>query len=1025
MTLKEKLFQKSNLWHVGAIALFLAIACAYFYPALQGYTLKQSDIVNFNGASREIADYRENDGDQVLWTNSMFSGMPATQISVKYEGTWLSGFAMKAAGLWFAAPIFCIMIYFIGFYVLSLSLRLKPLVGIVGSIAFGLSSYSIIILEVGHNSKAVAIGLAAFMVAGFIMAYRFKNWILGVALSSLFMMIELAANHIQITYYMMFILLMIGIAELVSYARKNDLLKFFKITGLLLVGYVLAFMVNYGNIMGTAEYAKSTIRGGTDLTITATGESNADTKTDGGLDRDYVTAWSYGRSETFSFVIPNFKGGESVPIGANEANKNIVKDADATYRSGIAQSSQYWGDQPGTSGPVYLGVIVVFLALLSLVYVKDKYKWALFTVTLLAVTMSWGRNFVSVVVLLPVLLYLVNMFIDDKKQLVFSLINTAFLFIVILVGEVIVNQSLTDFFLNVLPGYDKFRAVTIVLSVAELTVPLMAVLFLQQLITSREEIQKNLNGFYIVTGSLLVIMLAFLAMPTLFNSFISGPEQNMLAGVADPNMYDQYADFFASLEQARIAIFRKDVLRSSLFLILGGALLWAFLRSSFSKFTLLGGLGLLILLDLIFVDMRYLNTSGTGKKFDQWTEAYTRDYPFSAGNGEKQILAMEVMANPTIQFSIDSALNVLDQELKAEKATGREKELRRDYLTFRILNRKTNFRVYEVGNPFNSSYTSYFNKSAGGYHGAKLRRYQDLIEFHLSQNNPSVFDMLNIKYYVRPEYDARGAIIGSNLLKVNETAMGNAWFSKKVTTVANADEEIMALQSANMYQISSMPGVTVLVDGDTIQTRQVTGRESVAVLLPGMTEPAPIDEIPYEASIDQPLALIVDSAGINWIYDMVPDSVVQKIFKIQGAGRQGWNPSQETILEKTFGDKLSATSYSGEGTISMVSYNPDHMVYKSSSKDAQLAVFSEIYYPEGWKAFVDGTEVPVLRANYVLRAIELQPGDHKIEFVYDLESYHQSAAIANAGSIGILLLLGVGIFIAVRKKEDNSVETAA
>ncbi|MBI3135580.1 MAG: YfhO family protein [Bacteroidetes bacterium] len=1022
MTLKEKLLKKSNLWHLAAIGIFLLISCAYFYPALQGYSLKQSDIVNFTGSSREIQDYRENDGDQVLWTNSMFSGMPATQISVIYEGTWLSRFLVKAAGLWFPFPVFCLLVYFLGFYVLSQSLRIKPLIGVIGSIAFGLSSYSIIILEVGHNSKALAIGFAAFMVAGFIMAYRFKNWILGVALSSVFMMIELAANHIQITYYMMFILLLIGIVELVRYVQKSELLKFFKITGLLLVGYVLAIMVNYGNIFGTMEYAANTIRGGTELTVTPTGESNKEIKTEG-LDRDYVTAWSYGRSETFSFIVPNFKGGQSIRLGSNEANKNILKNADPAYRSVLAENYQYWGDQPGTSGPVYLGVIVVFLAFLAVVYVKDKYKWALLTITLLVVAMSWGKNFVSVLVILPILLYMVNMFLDEKKQLVFSLANTALLFLVILAGDVIVAHSLTDFFLDVLPGYNKFRAVTIVLSVAELCIPLLAVLFLQQLITAKDEIQKNLKGFYSVSGGMAIIMLAFLVAPSAFNTFLSAQEINYLQGISDPATYDQYADFFTSLENVRIEIFRKDVLRSFVFLVLGGALVFAFVRTSFSKYAFLGVLGSLVLFDLLFVDMRYLNTDGTGKKYDQWTETYNRDYPFKAGDGEKQILALEIQANPSIQFAIDSALTVLEKELKDDKAVAREKELKRDYLTFRMLNRNSNFRVFEEGNPFNSSYTSYFNKSVGGYHGAKLRRYQELIEFHLSQNNPSVIDMLNVKYYLRPQYDNSGVVVNTALTRKNTTALGNAWFSKKITTVNNADEEIVALAASNTYEITAMKGVEVRIDGTPVETKILTGREKVEILLPGMAEPMAIEQMPYEAVGEEALALIADSAGLNWMYDVVPDSLVSKIFKLKSAGRAGWNPAEETIVDKRFMDKVSAESYTAAGTIEMVSYSPDKLVYTSNSPDKQLAVFSEIYYPEGWKAYVDGTEVPVLRVNYVLRAIELTAGEHKIEFVYELESYKKSGMIANAGSVGILLLLAFGIFIAVKKDTTEGSET--
>ena len=411
--LKDLVLNKSNLWHVGAIALFILIACVYFSPALKGYVLKQTDVTNYIGASREIVDYRDANGEQILWTNAMFSGMPSTQISMLYEGTWFNRGLTSIFRLGLPAPIFFLFTYFLGFYILSLALKIRPIIGVVGSIAFGFSSYFIVILEAGHNTKAAAIAFAPLMIAGFILAYRMKNWLLGVALASVFMMMELGTNHVQITYYMAFVLLFLGIVELYRHIKENELVKFFKVTGVLLVGYVFAVMVNYGNLFGTVEYAEETIRGGTELTIKADGTTNDDIKTSG-LDRDYVTNWSYGHAETFSFIVPNFKGGETQAISQNDANKDIVKDVDNRYRANVAGSNQYWGDQPFTSGPVYVGVIVLFLAFLGLVYVKDRYKWALLSVTLLAIMLSWGKNYVSAFVLLPILMYSANIFPLEK-----------------------------------------------------------------------------------------------------------------------------------------------------------------------------------------------------------------------------------------------------------------------------------------------------------------------------------------------------------------------------------------------------------------------------------------------------------------------------------------------------------------------------------------------------------------------------------------------------------------------------------
>lgn len=1024
MNLKDRILRKSNLWHLGAILLFVIIACAYFSPALKGYSLKQGDIVRYIGMSREVQDFRVNDGEQILWTNSMFSGMPSTQISMLYEGTWLNTAITKIVRFGLPAPIFFMFVYFFSFYILALSLKIKPYLGIIGAIAFGLSSYFIVILEAGHNSKAAAIGLAPLMIAGFIMAYRFKNWILGVALSSVFMMIELGANHVQIAYYMSLIMLLLGVGELVRHAKQNKLPKFFKVTGLLAVGYVFALMVNYGNLFGTIDYAKHTIRGGTELTINPDGTPNEGIKT-GGLDRDYVTNWSYGHAETFTMVVPNFKGGESQYIGSNEANEEILANADSGFRQNIAQSNQYWGDQPIVSGPVYIGIIVMFLAFLGLVYVQDKYKWALLSVTLLTIMLSWGSNFVSAFVLLPILLYTVNMFLEGKKQIIFTAVNSLILMFGITQGDVISSTSLTDFFLDYMPGYDKFRAVTIILVVAQLCVPLLGVLFLQRVIKHREEIAKKMQGFYIVAGVFALVLVIFLMAPDMFNTFLSAGEVAGVDGIADPQMQMQYLEFYDALELARQDIFKQDVLRSLGFFVLGAGLVFSFIKFGYSKLIFGGGLVLFILLDLIFIDLRYVNNDGRGKNYDMWVESYEMKYPFTAGEGEKQILALESQLNPAITVQIDSALNVLNAQMKDEDdISAREKQVRRDFLTFRILNRNTNFRVYEVGNHYNSAYASYFNKSIGGYHGAKLGRYQDLIAFHITGNNPSVLDMLNTKYYLRPEPGPTGQIANTKLVKVNPNAMGNAWFAKNIEVVETANDEILALNAYNEAVITKKNDAKVFVNGAEVSTAGLVGTEAIAIQMPGMQEPMPVTNIPYEATLDQPLALIADSNGINWIYDSAPDSVYYKVFSLASSGRAGWDPNQTTIVASDFAKDLSATSYSGNGSIEMTAYHPDKMTYKSSTNETQLAVFSEMYYADGWKAYVDGGEVPISRVNYVLRAVEVPAGEHTVTMEFKLDSYDKATTIATIGSIAIILLLLAGLYLeSKREGEEEELDT--
>lgn len=984
--LKTKLLQKSNLWHVGAILGFIIIASIFFYPAWSGYTVEQGDVTNWVGASQEIKDYRDTDG-QPGWTNAMFSGMPSDQISMSYPGRDIPFFLRDAYNLWLPRPISLIFIYMLSFYVMCISFRMKPLVAGVMAVAFGLSSSQIIIIEAGHLTKAYAIGYAPLLVAGFMFAYRWKNWVLGVGLSALFMAFQLSTNHLQITYYMAFLLVGLGIVELVRHIQKEELLKFAKVTGGLLIAYAVALMVNYGNIKVTSDYAQHTTRGGTDLTIQPNGESNAKIATSG-LPRDYVTAWSYGVGETWTFLVPNYKGGETQRLGDNKANDKIVKGIKSEGRQFVKQSNQYWGDQPFTSGPVYLGAIVILLALLGLVYSTEKARWALLVVTILTVMLSWGSNF----------------------------------------------MGLTDFFLDYMPGYNKFRAVTIILCIAQLCVPLLGALFLQRLIKAKDKIKENLMPMYIVAGALGLILLIFMTMPSLVTDFMSDAEKDMLANidVSTPQgeyTYDYYETQFSYLEEARASILKADALRSFALMALGFITIFLFIRGTFSKYVFGSILAVLFLFDLGGVDKRYLDTEKKGKNYEQWTEAWKQKLPYNAGDGDQQIFNLEAQANPQILFAVDSAMNATDFSGMENKEESRA----RDWVQFRVLNRYTNYRVFDYANPFNSSYCSYFHKSIGGYHGAKLGRYQELIEFHIdmqNQNvNPSVLDMLNMKYKIASGRTATGW--NSQFYGVNPNAMGNAWFTKNVKTVASADEEILALEAYDASVLSvNTSTYPVFIDGQQVDGEVlVTGKEQVYFLNPMLLPDGNVvydtvaQTLPVEQTSAFDLSLIPGQqpGTWNWAYDEMLDSSFTKIMTLRYQ-RQGWDPREETIVHQDFMQNVSQTSYSAEGSIVMTSYHPDNLIYKSNSSEPQLAVFSEIYYPIGWKAYVDGQEVPVSRVNYTLRAIEIPAGEHTIEFAYRLETYHKSGGIAWAGSILVLLLVAAGLFVETKRKEDDTTE---
>lgn len=970
MSFKKQILQKKNFWHLGAIVLFLAVTIGYFTPAFNGHTINQGDVTNWSGAAQEILAHGE-DGEVVHWTNSMFSGMPGIQIAAEYPAMGILDSLRNAFTLWLPGAASYLFLYFIGFYILAMSLRIKPSVAMLGSIAYGLSSYFIIILQAGHNTKAMAIGYAPMVLAGFIWSYRSKKMILPLAISGLFMAFELRANHLQIAYYLGMVLVAVGVFELVKAIKENSIPNFGKRTlGLMLV-YGLAIGLNYGNVKGTLDYAKFTTRGGSELTINSDGTPKENTEVQEGLDTEYITAWSYGVGETFSLIVPNFKGGATQGIGSNDSNKSIMKEVDGQYKQNIAGMNQYWGEQPFTSGPVYVGVIVAFLAFLALFYTDDKIKWGLLAITIFTIMLSWGKNFLG----------------------------------------------FTEFFLDYLPGYNKFRAVTIILFVAELALPLLAVLFLDKLFKKRKEIAENLMPFFIVAGSFSLLLIGFLIAPTAFNTFITTSELAQLDAIQDPQQATFVGDLFDELELTRIAIFKKDVLRSFLFLIFGGLSVFIAIKSEIflnkaGRFGFFGLMALLIFLDLYSVDNRYLGKETKGNSAS-WKKTWKQTYPVVASNGDKQILAFE-SADLKVKTEIDNSVSALQKELKNNKIKGGEASRMIEQKQFRTLNMNTHFRVYESGNPFNSSRTSYFHKSIGGYHGAKLGIYQELIEFHLAKNNSAVLNMLNTKYLLAP---------GGGSASENVNALGNVWFVKNVKEVASSDESIMSLvsESTDDFTINTMNGFTLLVDGIVNNNAVIKGTE-VLMLLSPQNDSIPLAGTPFDAVKQQDLALITTEQGLQW----APVGMGNTLVEIKNK-KTGFNPSVEAIMQTSYSSKLSTKEFTGDGTIDLLSYNPDKLIYKSNSTSSQLAVFSEVYINEGWSATIDGKDAEILRTNYVLRAIEIPAGEHDIIMSYTSKSFESSNSLTMVFTILILLIIVAGLYFDVVKDDDSEVseKTAA
>ncbi|HRX98015.1 MAG TPA: YfhO family protein [Bacteroidales bacterium] len=671
-------FQVKNLVpYVVPVILFIVLSLAYMSPLLEGKKLKQDDIIRHKGMSKEIVDFREKTGEEPLWTNSMFGGMPAYQISVKYSANLIQ-YVDDIMRLGLPRPADWVFLYMLGFFILMLTLRVNPWIGMAGAIAYGFSSYFFIILQAGHNSKAHALAYMAPLLAGVILSYRGKYWLGGI-LTLLFMALEINAGHPQITYYLGLLVLVLGITELVSAIRKSEYAHFIKSSAVVIVAMLFGVLTNITSLWATYEYGKETIRGKSELT---TEEGNRTS----GLDKDYATQWSYGKAETGTLIIPDFHGGSS--HGKLSENSEVAK---VLKQNNIPQSQvndllkgmpTYWGTQPFTSGPVYVGAIVFFLFVFGLILIKGNLKWWLLAGTILSILLAWGKNF----------------------------------------------PFLTDLFLHYFPGYNKFRAVSMTLVIAELTMPILAFVALNELFKNKYEKPQLLKALKISLYFVGGFVLLFVLVPGAFFNF-SGPSDVTYSQSFPKWLMD-------ALVADRESMLRMDALRSLIFILLAAGVMWAFIAGKLQKSYVFALITFFVLVDMWPVDKRYLSN-------DDFVSASTMDRPYKMTQADELILK----------------------------------------------DKDPNFRVLNLtGDPFADARTSYFHKSIGGYHGAKLRRYQELYEHQIQKNfNIQVLNMLNTKYIIQPDKNNKPTVTP------NMGYLGNAWFVPQVEMVENADQELDAL----------------------------------------------------------------------------------------------------------------------------------------------------------------------------------------------------------------------------------------
>ena len=801
---------KKSLPHFVAIPLFILLPIIYFSPVLENKQLSQHDAQTYIGMSKEIVDYNKKSDDLALWTNSMFGGMPSYLIALPTYTAITSVYNITNLYHW--RPISFIFLYLIGFYIALLLFGVSPWLAIVGSLAFCFSSYNFAIIAAGHASKAVAIGYMAPVIAGFYYALKKDKWI-GGSVFAIFLALEIYANHPQIAYYTVMILLIMGVTELIFAIRDKQIPEFLKKSVIIVVFALLALASNTSRLWTTWEYGKYSLRGKSELTHD---QANKTT----GLDRDYATGWSYGIGETLTLLIPNFNGGSSA-VGFSEDSETgkVLKSNNVPNANTLVkQLPGYWGSQPGTSGPVYFGAIVCLLFVLGLFLLTGTIRIWIVIATLLSIALAWGHNF----------------------------------------------MPFTNLFLDYFPGYNKFRTVTMILVIAGFTFPLYAILTLQKIVNGEIDRKTFLKPFAYSIGLTAGIALVFALIPGIAGSFISPADS-------------QFPEWLQkSLISDRQSLLQTDALRSAIFILLGAGTIWALVEKKLKINSTLLILGALILIDMWGVDKRYLN-----------------DASFVSNRESK---------NPYLA-------TVADLEILKDKT-----------LDYRVLN-------MAVGT-FADASTSYYHQSIGGYHGAKMRRYQELVDFQISnemtliaQRFPKIksqngmdslflglnsLNMLNTKYFI---YSPEAPPI------LNSHALGSVWLVDKYKLVENADQEIAAVK---------------LID-----------------------------------------------------------------------------PAKEVVVDKRFQDLLSGVTLAKDSSakILLTAYSPNKMTYHYQGNGNQLAIFSAIYYPKGWNAYIDGKIVSHFQANYVLRSMLLPKGNYDIIFRFEPKSYITGQIVSLWSSLLLLLLI--------------------
>jgi len=800
---------KNTIPYVFAVILFVIVSVIYFNPILKGQKMKQSDITQFIGMSKEINDYRAEKGEEPYWTGAAFSGMPAYQLSAYYPNDYIKKLDNLLRFL--PRPADYVFLYLLSFFLLLIALNAEWKLAILGALAFGFSTYLIIIFGAGHNAKAHAIAYMPMVLAGVLWVFQ-KRYLLGFTVTALAMALEIHTNHPQMSYYLGFVILILGIVKLIEAIKSNTTPVFFKQIAIIIFASVLGLGVNSSRLMAMKEYAGHSTRGKTELTIEADGSPKKVTQ---GLSKEYITEYSYGITETMNLFIPRFMGGGT--IESLDKDSEFYKAVKAKYGTKAANESSkqaltYWGDQTIIEAPAYIGAVIIFLFFLGLFLVKGYLKKWLVAAVVFSIILSWGKNL----------------------------------------------DFVTNLFIDYVPLYNKFRAVSSIQVIAELCIPLLGILALKEFFSkeiSDEDKKLALKKSFYILGGISIFFMLFGSSLFAFEGFRDGTLSNYnIEGLTDALISDRKSMLF------------NDSLRALILVSISFGILWFFIKNKLNETKAILAFAVIILFDLVSVDLNYVNDE-----------------------------------------SFERAMNI-------------EKPFQKNAIDTEILKDKSHYRVANLPNPLQDGRTSYFHNSIGGYHAAKMGRYQELFDYQIAKNNMEILNMLNTKYFIIPNQQ------GKTGMQVNPYANGNAWFVTRIKPVTSADEEMKTL--------------------DSLQTKEV----------------AVVDISKYDLKLN-------------------------------------FNTKRDSLA-----------------TIVLIENDVTRLKYQSNTSRQEFAVFSEIYYKEGWNAYVDGKLTPHYRVNYVLRGMLVPSGKHTIEFKFE------PTVIKNGNKITLtsyffLLIIPLGWFFYEKKRK--------